>query len=141
MMRWAGPRVHVKNIEMQKMRSLLANRKLLKRKLVDVENHIRGRCERMACWSGRQPRRYEARVRELIEHTIRLFDDRGDVDVRRRSSRLRQCTVLLQSSSTMHLPALMTVPGVGPVAALRSKSASMILCALRDREQLVRILA
>jgi transposase len=34
--------VHVKNIEMQKMRTLLANRKLLKRKLVDVENHIRG---------------------------------------------------------------------------------------------------
>ncbi|WP_128970577.1 transposase [Bradyrhizobium tropiciagri] len=34
--------VHVKNIEMQKMRSLLANRKLLKRKLIDLENHIRG---------------------------------------------------------------------------------------------------
>ena len=30
--------VHVKNIEMQKMRT----RKLLKRKLVDIENHIRG---------------------------------------------------------------------------------------------------
>jgi transposase len=34
--------VHVKNIEMQKMRTLLANRKLLKRKLIDIENHIRG---------------------------------------------------------------------------------------------------
>jgi transposase len=34
--------VHVKNIEMQKMRTLLNNRKLLKRKLVDIENHIRG---------------------------------------------------------------------------------------------------
>ena len=34
--------VHVKNIDMQKMRSLLANRKLLKRKLIDIENHIRG---------------------------------------------------------------------------------------------------
>jgi transposase len=33
---------HVKNIDMQKMRSLLANRKLLKRKLIDVENHVRG---------------------------------------------------------------------------------------------------
>lgn len=30
---------------------------------------------------------------------------------------------------------LMTVPGVGPVAALRSRSASMILDALPDREQ------
>jgi hypothetical protein len=34
--------VHVKNIEMQKKRTLLANRKPLKRKLVDIENHIRG---------------------------------------------------------------------------------------------------
>jgi hypothetical protein len=34
--------VHVENIDMQKMRSLLANRKLLKRKLIDIENHIRG---------------------------------------------------------------------------------------------------
>ena len=34
--------VHVKNIDMQKMRSLLSNRKLLKRKLIDIENHIRG---------------------------------------------------------------------------------------------------
>jgi Alpha/beta hydrolase domain len=30
--------VHVKNVEMQKMRTLLTNRKFLKRKLVDIEN-------------------------------------------------------------------------------------------------------
>ena len=42
--------VHVKNIEMQKMRSLLANRKLLKRKLIDFENHIRGALGLMVCW-------------------------------------------------------------------------------------------
>ena len=34
--------VHLKNVDMQKMRSLLANRKVLKRKLIDIENHIRG---------------------------------------------------------------------------------------------------
>ena len=34
--------VHVQNVEMQKMRTLLTNRKLLKRKLVEIENHIRG---------------------------------------------------------------------------------------------------
>jgi hypothetical protein len=34
---------------MQKMRSLLANRKLLKRKLIDLENHIHGTLQRMAC--------------------------------------------------------------------------------------------
>jgi transposase len=37
-----GAWFHVKNVEMQKMRTLLTNRKLLKRKLVDIENHIRG---------------------------------------------------------------------------------------------------
>ena len=34
--------VHVKDVEMQKMRTLLTNRKLLKRKLVNIENHIPG---------------------------------------------------------------------------------------------------
>jgi transposase len=34
--------VHVKDVDTQKMRTLLPNRKLLKRKLVDIENHIRG---------------------------------------------------------------------------------------------------
>lgn len=29
--------VHVENVEMQRMRTLLSNRKLLKRKLVDIE--------------------------------------------------------------------------------------------------------
>ena len=43
--------VHVKGIEMQTMRTLLTNGKLLKRKLVGIENHIRGRCERTDCWS------------------------------------------------------------------------------------------
>jgi hypothetical protein len=42
--------VHVKNIDMQKVRSLLANGKLLKRKLIDIENHIVAGCERLACW-------------------------------------------------------------------------------------------
>ena len=41
--------VHVKNIDMQKMRTLLANRKLLKRKLIDIENHIRGALRPMGC--------------------------------------------------------------------------------------------
>jgi transposase len=43
--------VHVKNVEMQKMRTLLTNRKLLKRKLVDIENHIRGALRTYGFWS------------------------------------------------------------------------------------------
>ena len=34
--------VHVKTGENQQLRTLLANRRLLKRKLIDIENHIRG---------------------------------------------------------------------------------------------------
>ena len=38
--------VHVKNIDMQKMRSLQANRKLLERKLIDIEITFVARGER-----------------------------------------------------------------------------------------------
>src|SRR3546814_14578768 len=34
--------VHVKGIANQRLRTLLSNRKLLKRKLIDLQNHIRG---------------------------------------------------------------------------------------------------
>ena len=68
--------VHVKNIDMQKMRSLLANRKLLKRKLIDIENHIRGTLRAYGLLVGAVARGgYEARVRELIEPAIRIFCD------------------------------------------------------------------
>ena len=60
--------VHVKNVEMQKMRTLLFNRKLLKRKLVDIENHIRGALRTYGLLVGAVSRgQYEARVRELIQ--------------------------------------------------------------------------
>ena len=48
--------VHVKNVEMQKMRTLLTNRKLLKRKLVDIENHIRGALRTTIVGRSRRPR-------------------------------------------------------------------------------------
>ena len=59
---------------MQKMRSLLANRKLLKRKLIDVENHIRGTLRAYGLLMGAVGRGgYEARVRELLEHSDPIF--------------------------------------------------------------------
>jgi hypothetical protein len=65
---------HVKNIEMQKMRKLLSNRKLLKRKLVDIENHVRGALRTYGLLVGAVSRGlYDARVRELIEHTDIVF--------------------------------------------------------------------
>jgi transposase len=119
--------VHVKNIDMQKMRTLLTNRKLLKRKLIDLENHVRGALRAYGLLVGAVARgTYEARIRELIEHCDPIFGMSIEVmlDVRRALlvgyDRLHR--VLLQV--VQHDPVcrrLMTVPGVGPVVALSFK--------------------
>lgn len=119
--------VHVKNIDMQKMRTLLTNRKLLKRKLIDLENHVRGALRAYGLLVGAVARgAYEARIRELIEHCDPIFVMSIQVmlDVRRALlegyDRLHR--VLLQV--VQHDPVcrrLMTVPGVGPVVALSFK--------------------
>jgi transposase len=66
--------VHVKNIDMQRMRTLLTNRKLLKRKLVDLENHVRGALRAYGLLVGAVARgSFEGRIRELIEHSDPIF--------------------------------------------------------------------
>ncbi|MGM5028246.1 IS110 family transposase [Tardiphaga sp. 215_C5_N2_1] len=128
MMRLAWYRaVHVKNIEMQKMRSLLANRKLLKRKLIDIENHIRGTLRACGLMVGAVGRGgYEARVRELIEHGDPVFTMMIEamLEVRRAifEGYERLHKVLLQVVQHDAIcRRLMTVPGVGLVAALSFK--------------------
>jgi transposase len=119
--------VHVKDTEMQKMRTLLTNRKLLKRKLVDIENHIRGALRTYGLFVGAVGRgQYETRVRELIERTDIVFSTMIEtmLDVRRAifDGYAKLHRVLLQV--VQHDPIcrrLMTVPGVGPVASLSFK--------------------
>jgi transposase len=119
--------VHVKNVEMQKMRTLLTNRKLLKRKLVDIENHIRGALRTYGLLVGAVSRgQYEARVRELIERTDIVFSTMIEtmLDVRRAifDGYAKLHRVLLQVVQHDQIcRRLMTVPGVGPVAALSFK--------------------
>jgi transposase len=82
--------VHVKNIDMQKMRTLLSNRKLLKRKLIDIENHIHGALRAYGLLVGAVARgAYEAGIRELLERSDPIFamTIEAMLDVRRRSSR------------------------------------------------------
>jgi len=121
--------VHVKNVDTQKLRTLLSNRKLLKRKLVDIENHFRGAIRTYGLLVGAVSRgRYEAHVRELIERTdfvfttkIETYAGRGPDDLRW-YARLHR--VLLQM--VQHDPIcrrLMTVPGVRPVAMYERKVA------------------
>ncbi len=66
--------VHVKNVDMQKMRTRLSNRKLPKRKLVGLEHHIRGALRTYRLLVGLVSHgRYEERVRELMERTDFVF--------------------------------------------------------------------
>jgi transposase len=71
---WFRP-VHVKSLENQKLRTLLANRKLLKRKLIDLENHIRGAIRTYGLRVGHVSRKtFDARVRELLGSADAVFE-------------------------------------------------------------------
>jgi len=66
--------VHVKNVEMKKNVHAFGQSQLLKRKLVDIENYIRGALRTYALLVGAIGRSgFEARVRELIEHADYVF--------------------------------------------------------------------
>jgi transposase len=98
--------VHVKNIDMQKMRTLLSNRKLLKRKLIDIENHIHGALRAYGLLVGAVARvAYEGGIRELLERSDPIFamTIEAMLDVRR---------AIFEGYERLH---------VGPVAALSFK--------------------
>jgi Transposase len=131
--------VYPKNVEMQKMRKLLTNRKLLKRKLVEIENHIRGALRTYGLLVGAVSRgQYEARVRELIERTDIVFSTMIEtlLDVRRAifygyAEPHRALLQVVQRDPICRR--LMSVPGVGPVAALSLKVGVDDPCALSGR--------
>lgn len=119
--------VHVKNVETQRLRTLLSNRKLLKRKLIDMENHIRGALRTYGLLVGQVGRGgFEARVRELIERTDIVFTTMIEtmLDVRRAVwegfNRLHKILLRVVQHDVV-CRRLMTVPGVGPVTALSFK--------------------
>src|SRR5260370_5253491 len=60
--------VHVKTLVAQEQRMLLTSRKLLQRKLLDVESDLRGTLRNFGLQGGAVSRsRYEVRIRELVE--------------------------------------------------------------------------
>jgi transposase len=121
--------VHVKNDENQRLRTLLANRRLLKRKLIDLENHIRGALRAYGLKVGQVSRgRFEARIRELIEHAEPVFEVMITtlLEVRRAVHQGYEGLHKILLQVVIHDPVcrrFMTVPGVGPVAALSFKVA------------------
>ncbi|GLR85966.1 hypothetical protein GCM10007857_26770 [Bradyrhizobium iriomotense] len=133
--------VHVKNIDMQKMRTLLTNRKLLKRKLIDIENQVRDALRAYGLLVGAVARgAYEARVRELIDRSDPIFvmTIEALLDVRRAIlegyDRLHRVLLQVVQHDAV-CRRLMTVPASVPLRPCRSRSASMIPGALPDRER------
>ena len=121
--------VHTKSDDSRRMRMLLGNRRLLKRKLIDMENHIRGTLRPFGLLVGPVSRgKFDARVRELIDDVpadMTAFIETLLI-VRHR---------LLEGYAELHRLVLgfvrtdlicrrfMLVPGVGPIAALSFRAA------------------
>ena len=115
--------VHVKTLAAQEQRMLLTSRKLLQRKVLDIESDMRGTLRNFGLKVGAvSARTYEARIRELVEGFPRLA-----VIV---EPLLTVRAVMRQQLATLHKMLLnvvrddpvcrrfMTMPGVGPVVAL-----------------------
>lgn len=120
--------VYVKSPESQRLRMLLSNRKLLKRKLIDIENHIRGSLRAFGLFMGQVSRgKFEARAREL------MADLSGDIDTFI-DTMLAVRRGMLDGYKALHAILIrivrddpvcrrfMSVPGVGPITALSFKA-------------------
>jgi transposase len=115
--------VHVKTLAAQEQRMLLTSRKLIQRKLLDIECDMRGTLRNFGLKVGVvSSRNYEARLRELVESFPRLAAIVDPLLI------VRQ--VMRQQLAVLHKMLIdivrddpvcrqfMTVPGVGPVVAL-----------------------
>lgn len=120
--------VHVKSTDSQRLRLLLSNRRMLKRKMIDVENHIRGSLSAFGLFVGQvTPNNYEARIMELLPH----LDEEMAAFLR---TMLAVRGGMLDGYKALHATLfeivkrdpvgrrLMTVPGVGPITALSFKA-------------------
>ena len=115
--------VHVKTLVAQEQRMLLTSRKLLQRKLLDIECDMRGTLRNFGLKVGTvSTRGYEARIRELVEDFPKLAAIVEPLLIVRRVMR-QQFAVLhkMLLDTVRHDPIcrrLMTAPGVGVVVAL-----------------------
>jgi transposase len=115
--------VHVKTLVAQEQRMLLTSRKLLQRKLLDVESDLRGTLRNFGLKVGAvSGSRYEARVRELVVGFPRLAAIAEPLLNVRRVMRQQFAVLHKMLLDTVRGDAvcrrLMTAPGVGAVVAL-----------------------
>src|ERR1700694_3050341 len=115
--------VHVKTLVAQEQRMLLTSRKLLQRKLLDVECELRGTLRNFGLKVGVvSGGRYEARVRELVVGFPRLAAIAEPLLSVRRVMRQQLAVLHKMLLDTVRgdpvCRRLMTAPGVGAVVAL-----------------------
>ena len=115
--------VHVKTLVAQEQRMLLTSRKLLQRKLLDLESDLRGTLRNFGLKIGAvSGSRYEARVRELVAGFPRLAAIAEPLLNVRRVMRQQLAVLHKMLLDTVRddpvCRRLMTAPGVGAVVAL-----------------------
>ena len=126
-MGWFQP-VHAKSVGARDVRALLAARKLLQSKLIDVELSIRGILRGYGLKMGKISKgRFEARVLKLVEgHT--MLEEIMAAMLRAREALRAQFAVLHRQILTIARACpisrrMMTAPGVGALVAITFKSA------------------
>jgi len=115
--------VHVKTLRSQKLRMLLAHRKLLLSQAIAIENDLRGTLRNFGLKVGMIGTvKFEARIKELVENLPDLALLVEPLLVVRRVLREqlailhRRLLAIVRDDAVCRR--LMTIPGVGPVVAL-----------------------
>ena len=125
--------VHVKTLASQKRRMLLASRKLLQAKALDIESDLRGTLRNFGLKVGMiSTVKFETRIREIIAKYPDLAAIAEPLLIARRVLR-EQLGVLHRQllAAVRHdevCRRLMTMPGVGPVVALTFRATVDVPC-------------
>tara|TARA_B100001540_G_C15770383_1_gene626030 strand:+ start:361 stop:1404 length:1044 start_codon:yes stop_codon:yes gene_type:complete len=120
--------VHVKSDDSHRIRVLLGNRRMLKRKFLDIENAIRGTLKVFGVKMTRTTRgRFEEDLRERLREEDPVLQDMTESMLHARRTlyeEFQKCHRLVMQIAREDEVCLrfMTVPGVGPVTALSFKS-------------------
>src|SRR5215213_9979329 len=115
--------VHVKTLIAQEQRMLLTSRKLVQRKLMDIESDMRGTLRNFGLKVGVVSSiRYEARISDMVEGFPRLAAIIEPLLTVRRVMRQQLATLHKLLLNAVRVDPVcrrfMTVPGVGPIVAL-----------------------
>lgn len=115
--------VHVKTLVAQEQRMLLTSRKLIQRKLMDIECDLRGTLRNFGLKVGPiSPTAYEGRIRDLVDKLPALAAIVEPLLSVRRVMREQLAVLHKMVLDTVRddpvCRRLMTVPGVGPLVAL-----------------------